>query len=196
MEISVLLSFTSVPHRVQDAEVLFLELTDNFLLQILLLLSTIFPGSFNLPQGWTWKAQLDLILLLLLIASVAIEHLNPNPARKGFLQSYFKIISLGSPKSCLSLYLLSVCFWNFLSCGTWDQFLKIWFRGYLNCSSDVPSKSILLSSKCIDVLSWSLGASISISWDCSHWSHLEASFTGLFILESRIQDRESPTEVT
>lgn len=108
MEISVLLSFPSVPHRVQDAEVLFLELTDNFLLQILLLLSTIFPGSFNLPQGWTWKAQLDLILLLLLIASVAIEHLNPNPARKGFLQSYFKIISLGIPKE-LSQSLSFVC---------------------------------------------------------------------------------------
>lgn len=116
MEISVLLSFPSVPHRVQDADVLFLELTDNFLLQILLLLSTIFPGSFNLPQGWTWKAQLDLILLLLLIASVAIEHLNPNPARKGFLQSYFKIISLGSPKSCLSLYLLSVHFCLSIRC--------------------------------------------------------------------------------
>lgn len=36
---------------------------DIFLPHISLLVSALLPGGFSLPQGWTWKAHLSLILL-------------------------------------------------------------------------------------------------------------------------------------
>lgn len=63
------------------AYILSLGFIDIFLPQVSVLLSILLPGGFSLPQGWTWKAQLSLVLLLLLIASIDAEH----PDRRGFL---------------------------------------------------------------------------------------------------------------